>query len=67
MSALRGLLRKEVLHILRDRRTLTVLVLLPVVQVFWVNTQGLFGSSNDWPMRREPTVFPSRTIRLPLA
>jgi ABC-2 type transport system permease protein len=39
VSALWGLLRKEVLHILRDRRTLTVLVLLPVVQVI------LFGYS----------------------
>ncbi|HEV7993535.1 MAG TPA: ABC transporter permease [Gemmatimonadaceae bacterium] len=39
MSALSGLLRKEVYHILRDRRTLTVLVLLPVVQVI------LFGYS----------------------
>ena len=39
MSALFGLLRKEVYHILRDRRTLTVLVLLPVVQVV------LFGYS----------------------
>jgi ABC-2 type transport system permease protein len=39
MSALTGLLRKEVYHILRDRRTLTVLVLLPVVQVI------LFGYS----------------------
>ena len=39
MSALRGLLRKEVYHILRDRRTLTVLLLLPVVQVI------LFGYS----------------------
>ena len=33
MSALRGLLRKETFHILRDRRTLAVLVLLPIVQV----------------------------------
>jgi ABC-2 type transport system permease protein len=39
VSALWGLLRKEVYHILRDRRTLTVLVLLPVVQVI------LFGYS----------------------
>ena len=39
MSALWGLLRKEVYHILRDRRTLTVLVLLPVVEVI------LFGYS----------------------
>ena len=33
MSALWGLLRKETRHILRDRRTLTVLLLLPVLQV----------------------------------
>ncbi len=33
MKRLRGLLRKEALHILRDRRTLTVLLLLPVIQV----------------------------------
>jgi ABC-2 type transport system permease protein len=39
MNALWGLLRKETLHILRDRRTLAVLVLLPVVQVI------LFGYS----------------------
>lgn len=39
MSALRGLLRKEVFHIRRDRRTATVLIALPVVQVL------LFGSA----------------------
>jgi ABC-2 type transport system permease protein len=33
MSALRGLLRKEAYHIRRDRRTLVVLIALPVVQV----------------------------------
>jgi ABC-2 type transport system permease protein len=33
VTALLGLLRKEAYHILRDRRTLTVLVALPVVQV----------------------------------
>ncbi len=33
MTALLGLLRKEVLHILRDRRTLIVIVALPVLQV----------------------------------
>jgi ABC-2 type transport system permease protein len=33
VKALLGLLRKESYHILRDRRTLTVLLLLPVVQV----------------------------------
>jgi ABC-2 type transport system permease protein len=33
VTALRGLLRKEAYHILRDRRTLTVLVFLPVLQV----------------------------------
>ena len=33
MSALLGLLRKEAYHIRRDRRTLAVILLLPVVQV----------------------------------
>jgi ABC-2 type transport system permease protein len=33
MKALLGLLRKEAYHILRDRRTLAVITLLPVVQV----------------------------------
>ena len=33
MKALLGLLRKEVYHILRDRRTLVVIVALPVLQV----------------------------------
>lgn len=33
MNALRGLLRKEAFHILRDRRTLAVVLLMPVVQV----------------------------------
>ncbi len=33
MNALRGLLAKEMYHILRDRRTLAVVVLMPVVQV----------------------------------
>jgi ABC-2 type transport system permease protein len=33
MSALLGLLRKEIYHILRDRRTLIVIVALPVLQV----------------------------------
>jgi len=33
MKALAGLLRKEVYHILRDRRTLVVLIALPIVQV----------------------------------
>jgi ABC-2 type transport system permease protein len=39
MTSLLGLLRKEVYHILRDRRTLVVLILLPIVQVI------LFGYS----------------------
>ena len=39
MNALLGLLRKETFHILRDRRTLVVLILLPIVQVV------LFGYS----------------------
>jgi ABC-2 type transport system permease protein len=33
MTALLGLLRKEVFHILRDRRTLAVIILLPVLEV----------------------------------
>ncbi len=33
MKALAGLLRKEVLHILRDRRTLVVIIALPILQV----------------------------------
>jgi ABC-2 type transport system permease protein len=33
MKALLGLLRKEVYHILRDRRTLVVIIALPVLQV----------------------------------
>src|SRR5260370_17697772 len=33
MKALAGLLRKEVFHILRDRRTLVVIVALPILQV----------------------------------
>ncbi len=33
MNALKGLLAKEMFHILRDRRTLAVVVLMPVVQV----------------------------------
>ena len=39
MNALRGLLRKEWYHIIRDRRTLFVIIFYPVVQVL------LFGSS----------------------
>ena len=33
MSALTGLMRKELFHIRRDRRTLAVIVLIPIVQV----------------------------------
>lgn len=33
MQALRGLLLKEWFHIIRDRRTLTVLILMPLIQV----------------------------------
>lgn len=33
MSALRGLVRKEMYHLLRDRQTLAILVLMPLVQV----------------------------------
>jgi len=32
-KALTGLLRKEVYHVLRDRRTLAVITLMPIVQV----------------------------------
>ncbi len=39
MSALAGLLRKEAYHIRRDRRTLAVIIFMPVVQVV------LFGSA----------------------
>ena len=39
MNALWGLLRKETYHILRDRRTLVVLIFMPIVQVV------LFGFS----------------------
>jgi ABC-2 type transport system permease protein len=39
MSALTGLLRKECYHILRDRRTLSVIVFFPIAQVM------LFGAS----------------------
>jgi ABC-2 type transport system permease protein len=39
MNALWGLLRKETYHILRDRRTLAVLIFMPVIQVV------LFGYS----------------------
>ncbi len=39
MSALLGLLRKEAYHIRRDRRTLAVIIFMPVVQVI------LFGSA----------------------
>ncbi len=39
MKALWGLLRKETYHILRDRRTLAVLIFMPIVQVI------LFGFS----------------------
>ena len=33
MTVLAGLLRKEVLHILRDRRTLVVIIVMPILQV----------------------------------
>ena len=33
MSALKGLLQKEAFHILRDRRTLIVIIALPILQV----------------------------------
>ena len=39
MNPLWGLLRKETYHILRDRRTLAVLIFMPIIQVI------LFGFS----------------------
>jgi ABC-2 type transport system permease protein len=33
MSALRGFVRKEVFHLLRDRQTLAILILMPLMQV----------------------------------
>ena len=55
MNALLGLLRKETFHILRDRRTLVVLILLPIVQVL------LFGYAirNDVKDVRLAIVDPS--------
>ena len=55
MSALLGLLRKETFHILRDRRTLAVLILMPIVQVL------LFGFAirNDVKGVRIAIVDPS--------
>ncbi|HEX6322959.1 MAG TPA: ABC transporter permease [Vicinamibacterales bacterium] len=46
MSALRGLLYKEALHILRDRRTLIVVLTLPILQVL------LFGFAIRTDVRR---------------
>jgi drug efflux transport system permease protein len=45
VSALYGLLRKETYHILRDRRTLGVLIFMPIVQVM------LFGFSISTDVR----------------
>jgi ABC-2 type transport system permease protein len=55
MSALTGLLRKETYHIVRDRRTLIVLIALPIVQVV------LFGFAirNDVDRVRLAIVDPS--------
>jgi ABC-2 type transport system permease protein len=46
MTALLGLLRKEWYHILRDRRTITVIALMPIVQVV------LFGYAIRTDVRR---------------
>ena len=46
LTALRGLLIKETYHILRDRRTLVVITLLPILQVI------LFGYAIRTDVRR---------------
>lgn len=48
MSAFRGLVRKETLHLLRDRQTLAILLLLPVVSVL------LFGFAVRTDVRAIP-------------
>jgi ABC-2 type transport system permease protein len=48
LSAFRGFIRKETAHILRDRRTLLVLILLPAVSVL------LFGSAIRTDVRDIP-------------
>ena len=50
MSAFRGLVRKESLHLLRDRQTLAILFLLPVVSVL------LFGYAVRTDVRAIPIV-----------
>jgi ABC-2 type transport system permease protein len=50
MSAFRGLVRKETLHLLRDRQTLAILFLLPVVSVL------LFGFAVRTDVRAIPIV-----------
>ncbi len=59
MSAFRSLVRKETLHILRDRQTLAVLLLMPVVQVL------LFGFAIRTDVRdvRVAVVDPARDAR----
>ena len=62
MSAFRGLLRKEALHILRDRRTLLVVIFMPILQVI------LFGYAirTDISAIRLAIVDPSREIHEPV-
>jgi len=55
VSALAGLLRKELYHIRRDRRTLAVIVLMPVVQVILFG----FAISTDVQHVRLAVVDPS--------
>jgi len=50
VSAFRGLVRKETLHLLRDRQTLAILLLLPVVSVL------LFGFAVRTDVRAIPIV-----------
>ena len=50
MSAFLGFVRKETLHLLRDRQTLAILILLPVIQVL------LFGFAVRTDVRKIPIV-----------
>ncbi len=55
MSPVRGFMRKEVLHLLRDRQTLSILILFPVLQVI------IFGYAVRTDVRSIPvTVVDSR-------
>ena len=51
MSSFLGFVRKEVLHLLRDRQTLAILLLLPLIQVL------IFGFAVRTDVRRIPIVL----------